>query len=104
MLMRRTQGRRSQLQFGPTSRTRDSVWFLFPWRNFEPVAHLPQAYSPIQFVFLDQPSFSSSARKASVGPEEMFKANIVQTRFCFLTSIASGRDELVVDRNGRFPS
>ena len=30
MLMRRMQGRRSLLQIGPTSRTRDSVWFLFP--------------------------------------------------------------------------
>jgi hypothetical protein len=40
MLMRRMQGRRSLLQIGPTSRTRDSVWFLFPCRDFEPAADL----------------------------------------------------------------
>ena len=39
MLMRRMQGRRSLLQIGPTSRTRDSVWF-FPCRDFEPAAIL----------------------------------------------------------------
>src|SRR6476646_9647610 len=30
MLMRRMQGRRSLLHIGPTSRARDSAWFLFP--------------------------------------------------------------------------
>jgi hypothetical protein len=40
MLTRRMQGRRSLLQIGPTSRTRDSVWFLFPCRDFEPAANL----------------------------------------------------------------
>ena len=39
MLMRRMQGRGSLLQIGPTSRTRDSVWF-FPCRDFEPAAIL----------------------------------------------------------------
>jgi hypothetical protein len=34
------QGRRSRLQFGPTSRTCDSVWFHFPCRDFEPAANL----------------------------------------------------------------
>ena len=103
MLIRRTRRRRSQLQIGPTSRTRDSVWFLFPCRDLDPVANFKQAYFSIHFVFLGQPTFSSLRRNASVGPEEMFKANIVQTRFCFLASIASRRDELVIDRNGGFP-
>ncbi len=40
ILMRRMQGRRSLLQIGPTSRTRDSVWFLFPCHDFEPAAYL----------------------------------------------------------------
>ncbi len=40
MLMRRMQGRRSRLQFGPTSRTRDSVWFHFPCRDFAPAPNL----------------------------------------------------------------
>jgi len=40
MLMRRMQGRRSLLQIGPTSRTCDSAWFLFPCRDFEPAANL----------------------------------------------------------------
>jgi hypothetical protein len=40
MLMRRMQGRRSRLQFGPTSRTCDSVWFHFPCHDFEPAANL----------------------------------------------------------------
>jgi hypothetical protein len=39
-LMRRMQGRRSLLQIGPTSRTCDSAWFLFPCRDFEPAANL----------------------------------------------------------------
>jgi hypothetical protein len=35
-LMRRMQERRPLLQFGPTSRTCDSVWFLYPCRDFDP--------------------------------------------------------------------
>src|SRR3954470_17574914 len=52
MLTRRMQGRRSLLQIGPTSRTRDSVWFLFPCRDLEPAANLskliPQSTSHFQ--------------------------------------------------------
>ena len=40
MLIRRMQGRRSRLQLGPTSRKRDSVWFLFPCRDFDPIRNL----------------------------------------------------------------
>ena len=40
MLMRRMQGRRSLLQIGPTSRTRDPVWFLFPCQDFDPIRNL----------------------------------------------------------------
>jgi len=40
MLMRRMRGRRPLLQIGPTSRTRDSVWFLFPCQNSEPMTKL----------------------------------------------------------------
>ena len=40
MLMRRRQGRISLMQIGPTSRTRDSVWFLFPCQDFGPVKKL----------------------------------------------------------------
>jgi hypothetical protein len=47
MLMRRMRERRSQLQIGPTSRTCDSVWFLFPCRNFDSDRNFKQAYSPI---------------------------------------------------------
>jgi hypothetical protein len=59
MLTRRMQGRRPRLQLGPTSRTRDSVWFLFPCRHFEPDGNFKQAFSPIHFVFLGQPTSSS---------------------------------------------
>lgn len=38
-LPRRMQARRAQLQFGPTSRARDSVWFLFPCRDFDPISN-----------------------------------------------------------------
>jgi hypothetical protein len=44
MLMRRMQGRRSLLQIGPTSRTRDSVWFHFPCRDFGPIRNLNKLY------------------------------------------------------------
>ena len=56
-LMCRMPGRRSRLQIGPTSRTRDSV-FLFPCRNFDPDGDSKQAYSSIHFVFLGQPTSS----------------------------------------------
>src|SRR6187397_2697203 len=59
MLMRRMQGRRSLLQIGPTSRTRDSVWFLFPCCDFEPTANLSKLIPPIHFVFLGQPTFTT---------------------------------------------
>ncbi len=59
MLMRRMQGRRSLLQIGPTSRTRDSVWFLFPCQDFDPISEFKQAYSPTHFVFLGQPTSST---------------------------------------------
>ena len=59
MLMRRMQGRRSQLQIGPTSRTRDSVWFLFPCRDFDPTRNLSKLISRPLRIFgpahLDQP-------------------------------------------------
>jgi len=103
VLIRRMQGRISQLQIGPTSRTRDSVWFLFPYRDLDPGANSKQAQSLIHFVFFGQPTFARFLEDASVGPEEMFKANIVETRLCFLASIASRCDELVIDRNGGFP-
>jgi hypothetical protein len=59
MLMRRMQGRRSPLQIGPTSRTRDSVWFLFPCCDFDPAANLSKLIPPIHFVFLGQPTFTT---------------------------------------------
>jgi hypothetical protein len=40
MPIHRTRRRRSRLQIGPTSRTRDSVWFLFPCRDFDPTRNL----------------------------------------------------------------
>jgi hypothetical protein len=53
--------------------------------------------------FWASPLPPASARNASVGPKEMFETNIFQTRFCFLASAASGRDELVVDSDRGFP-
>ena len=54
MLIRRMQGRRSRLQIGPTSRTRDSVWFLFPCRDVDPVANLSKSYSPTHFIYFSR--------------------------------------------------
>src|SRR6476646_2866059 len=103
MLMRRTQGRRSLLHIGPTSRTRDSAWFLFPCQDFDPVANLSKLIPRPTSYSRASPLPPASARGASVGPEEMFEANIVHTRFCFFATAASGRHELVIDRDGRFP-
>ena len=64
MLMRRTQGRRSLLHIGPTSRTRDSAWFLFPCRDFEPAADLskliPDPLRSFKPAHLHQECFSRS--------------------------------------------
>src|SRR6266480_4132015 len=103
MLMRRMQGRRSRLQLGPTSRTRDSVWFLFPCRDFDPIRNLSKLIPPSTSYFWASPLPPASARNALVGPEEMFEPNIVQTRFCFFASAASGRSELIIDSSRRFP-
>src|SRR5206468_12924874 len=103
MLMRRMQGRRSRLQLGPTSRTRDSVWFLFPCRDFDPIRDLSKLIPDPTSCFWASPLPPASARNASVGPEEMFQPNIVQTRFCLFATAASGCDELVIDRDGSFP-
>ena len=66
MLMRRMQGRGSLLQIGPTSRTRDSVWF-FPCRDFEPAANLSKLipnplriFRPAHFTTLREECFSPS--------------------------------------------
>src|SRR5215472_8633386 len=100
MPIRRTRRRRSRLQIGPTSRTRDSVWFLFPCRDFDPAANLSKLIPTTHFRYLGQPTSTTSERNASVGPKKMFEPNIVQPSFCFLASGATGCDELVVDRNG----
>ena len=67
MLMRRMQGRRSLLQIGPTSRTRDSVWFLFPCRDFDPTRNLSKLnpdplriFKPAHFFHLREKCFSPS--------------------------------------------
>lgn len=74
MLMRRMQGRRSPLQIGPTSRTRDSVWFLFPCQNFHPIKKLSKLFpdplgifKPAHFLHLARKCFSQS--KESVRAE-----------------------------------
>jgi len=74
MLMRRMQGRRSLLQIGPTSRTRDSVWFRFPCCDIEPAADLSKLIpdplrilKPAHFFHLRQERFSPS--KGSVRGE-----------------------------------
>ncbi len=97
------QGRRSRLQLGPTSRTSDSVWFLFPCRDFVPIRNLSKLIPRSTSYFWASPLPPASARNASVGPEEMFEPNIVQTRFCLFATTASGGDELVIDRNSGFP-
>ena len=67
MLMRRMQGRRSLLQIGPTSRTRDSVWFLFAYQDFDPVKKLSKLipdplriFKPAHFLHLREEYFSQS--------------------------------------------
>ena len=67
MLMRRMQGRRSLLQIGPTSRTRDSVWFLFPCQDFGPIRNLSKLipdplriFRPAHFFHLREECFSPS--------------------------------------------
>src|SRR5215472_5169740 len=103
MPIRRTRRRRSLLQIGPTSRTRDSVWFLLPCRDFELPPKFKQAYSLPTWYFKASPLPAAYARDASVRPKKMFQADVVQARFCFFTAAASGRDELIIDRHGRFP-
>jgi len=72
MLMRRMQGRRSLLQIGPTSRTRDSVWFLFPCRDSEPAADLSKLnpdplriFRPAHFHHAPRGMLQSVQRKCS---------------------------------------
>ena len=67
MLMRRMQGRRSLLQIGPTSRTRDSVWFHFPCQDFGPIRNLSKLIpdplrilKPAHFFHLREECFSPS--------------------------------------------
>src|SRR5206468_591245 len=103
MLMRRMQGRRSLLQIGPTSRTRDSVWFLFPCQDFDAIRNLSKLIPRSTSYLKASPLSPTSVRNASVGPEEMFQPNIVQTRFCLFATTASGGDKLVIDRNSGFP-
>ena len=104
MLMRRMQEQTSRLQIGPTSRTRDSVWFHFPCPEFDTAMSFTQAYSPTHFIYLGQPTSTSlSEENVSVCPEKMFEPNIVQARFCFFATAAPGSDELVIYRDGRFP-
>src|SRR5215813_11298140 len=103
MLMRRMQEQTSRLQIGPTSRTRDSVWLLFPCRDFAPVANLSKPYSLPTSYFSASPLPPASARNALVCPKKMFEPNVVQTRLCFLATAASGRNEFVIDGDRRFP-
>jgi hypothetical protein len=103
MLMRRMQGRRSLLQIGPTSRTRDSVWFLFPYQDFDPTRNLSKLIPQSTSYFQASPLLQPSSRNALVRPKKMFEANVVQTRFCFFATAASGCDELVINRDSRFP-
>lgn len=72
MLMRRMQGRRSLLQIGPTSRTRDSVWFLFPCQDFHPIKKLSKLFpdplgifKPAHFLHLREEMLQSVQRKCS---------------------------------------
>jgi hypothetical protein len=89
MLMRRMQGRRSLLQIGPTSRTRDSVWFLFPCQDFDPIRNLSKLI-PDPLRFFKPAHFLHLRKDASVRPKKMFEANVVQTRFSFFAAAASG--------------
>jgi hypothetical protein len=72
MLMRRMQGRRSLLQIGPTSRTRDSVWFLFPCQDFDPIKNLSKLIPdplrilrPTHFLYPPRGMLQSVQRKCS---------------------------------------
>jgi hypothetical protein len=72
MLMRRMQGRRSLLQIGPTSRTRDSVWFLFPCQDFHPTRNLSKLipdplriFGPAHLFQLPRGMLQSVQRKCS---------------------------------------
>jgi len=103
ILMRRMQWRRSLLQIGPTSRTRDSAWFHFPCPDFDPFRNLSKLIPRPTSYFCASPLPPASARTGSVRPEEMFEANVVQTRFCFFATAASGCNEFVIDRDGGFP-
>jgi len=103
MPIRRTRMRRSRLQFGPTSRTRDSVWFLFPCRDSAPAANFSKLIPRSTSYFYASPLPPTSARNSSVCPEEMFEAKIVEACFCFFASAASGRSELIIDSSRRFP-
>ena len=62
MLMRRMQGRRSLLQIGPTSRTRDSAWFLFPYQDSDPTRNLSKLIHHSTSYFQASPLLPSSAR------------------------------------------
>ena len=102
-LMRRMQWRRSQWQIGPTSRTRDSAWFLFPCEDFGPTTNLSKLIHRPTSYSSTNPLPRDSAKNASVGPEKMFEADIVQTCFCFFATAASGCHQLIIDRDGGFP-
>jgi hypothetical protein len=72
MLMRRMQGRRSLLQIGPTSRTRDSAWFLFPCQDFHPTRNLSKLipgplpiFGPAHFLQPQRGMLQSVQRKCS---------------------------------------
>ena len=72
MLMRRMQGRRSLLQIGPTSRTRDPVWFLFPCQDFDPIRNLSKPipnplriFRPAHFLYPPRGMLQSVQRKCS---------------------------------------
>src|SRR5215813_13339838 len=89
MLMRRMQGRRSPLQIGPTSRTRDSAWFLFPCQDFEPTANLSKLIHRPTSYFSASP-LTSLHEECLVRPKKMFEADVVQTGFCFFATAATG--------------
>jgi hypothetical protein len=87
MLMHRMQGRRSRLQFGPTSRARDSVWFLFPWVDFDPTRNfsklIPRSTSCFQASPLS-PALNEcfSPSTGSVGGEYYLDALLLRRFGC----------------------
>src|SRR5690242_11810800 len=99
----RTRRRRSRLQIGPTSRTRDSVWFLFPWRDFDASTDISKFIRQPTSHFQTSPVSRAFDTNGSVRPEKVFEANIVQTGFCFFATAPSGSHEFIIDRDGRFP-